>query len=62
MVKFESQKINIKTFEKYIGPNQLSFGKLDLLMEIRGVSSGSVSPFDVINDIQSGSLSSFVKS
>ena len=50
LVALEDQEINIKDLRKAIGSSQLSFAKPDLLMEILGLSPGSVTPFGVIND------------
>lgn len=40
----------MKKLKTKIGSHHLSFGKPDLLMEVLGVSPGSVTPFALIND------------
>jgi Ala-tRNA(Pro) deacylase len=42
--------IDLKTLPKLIGCDRLSFGKPELLMEVLGVTAGSVTPFALIND------------
>jgi Ala-tRNA(Pro) deacylase len=42
--------IDLKTLHKTIGAARLSFGKAELLMEVLGVTPGSVTAFSVIND------------
>lgn len=41
--------IKIKDVGKLIGANNMSFGKPDLLMDVLGVPSGSVTPFAAVN-------------
>jgi Ala-tRNA(Pro) deacylase len=43
-------KVDLKTLHKTIGCARLSFGKADLLMQMLGISPGSVNAFAVIND------------
>jgi Ala-tRNA(Pro) deacylase len=40
----------MKSLHKVIGSERLSFGRPELLMEVLGVSPGSVTPFALIND------------
>jgi Ala-tRNA(Pro) deacylase len=42
--------IDLKSLHKQIGCARLSFGKPDLLMEVLGVTPGSVTAFALIND------------
>jgi Ala-tRNA(Pro) deacylase len=44
--------VDLKSLHKRIGAARLSFGKPDLLMEVLGVSPGSVTSFALINDDQ----------
>lgn len=44
--------VPMKTLHKLIGCKRLSFGKPDLLMEILGVTPGSVTAFSVMNDTE----------
>jgi Ala-tRNA(Pro) deacylase len=46
------RRIDLKTLHGRIGAKRLSFGKPDLLMEVLGVTPGSVTPFALINDAQ----------
>ena len=50
VVASEDAKIDLKRFHQLIGSARLSFGKPDLLMEVLGVTPGTVSPFTLIND------------
>ncbi|MBI1273985.1 MAG: prolyl-tRNA synthetase associated domain-containing protein [Alphaproteobacteria bacterium] len=43
-------RADLGQIEKIIGAARLSFGKPDLLMEVLGVTPGSVPPFALIND------------
>jgi len=43
-------QINLKTLHKVLGCARLSFGKPDLLMDVLGVTPGSVTTFALIND------------
>lgn len=45
-----ARKVNLKALEKSIGAARVSFGKPDLLMEVLGVTPGSVTAFCLIND------------
>jgi Ala-tRNA(Pro) deacylase len=42
--------VDLKTLHKSLGCARLSFGKPDLLMEVLGISPGSVTAFSLIND------------
>ena len=42
--------VDLKNLHKLLGCQRLSFGKPDLLMEVLGVTPGSVTAFAVIND------------
>jgi Ala-tRNA(Pro) deacylase len=43
-------KIDLKALHRGLGSDRLSFGRPELLMEVLGVSPGSVTPFALIND------------
>ena len=43
-------KIDLKSLHKALGSDRLSFGRPELLMEVLGVTPGSVTPFALIND------------
>jgi Ala-tRNA(Pro) deacylase len=51
-VTLDGQPINLKSFSKLIGSNNLSFGKPELLREVLGIEPGSVTPFALINDTE----------
>jgi Ala-tRNA(Pro) deacylase len=42
--------VDLKTLPSRIGSKRLSFGKPDLLLEVLGVTPGSVTPFSLMND------------
>ena len=44
--------VDLKRLPKMIGSARLSFGKPDLLLEVLGVTPGSVTAFAVINDVE----------
>lgn len=44
-------RIDMKAMPKAIGSARLSFGKPDLLLEVLGVTPGSVTAFSVVNDV-----------
>jgi Ala-tRNA(Pro) deacylase len=44
------KRADITAIEKRIGSARLSFGKPELLLEVLGVTPGSVTPFALIND------------
>ena len=52
VVCLEDREVNMKDLKTRIGSAHLSFGKTDLLMDVLGVSPGSVSPFTLINDAE----------
>ncbi len=53
LVVAESRSVvDLKSLHRTIGSARLSFGKADLLMEILGVTPGSVTAFAVMNDTQ----------
>jgi Ala-tRNA(Pro) deacylase len=43
-------RIDLKSLHKVLGSDRLSFGSPDLLIEVLGVTPGSVTPFALIND------------
>jgi Ala-tRNA(Pro) deacylase len=50
LVCLEETKVNLKALRKQIGAKNLSFGKADVLIDVLGVTPGSVTPFSLIND------------
>ena len=50
IVALEDSTINLKTVPAIIGSRRLSFGKPELLLEVLGLTPGSVTPFGLIND------------
>lgn len=52
VVTLEEARVDLKTLPGRIGAARLSFGRPELLMEVLGVSPGSVSPFALINDTE----------
>jgi len=46
------KRADINRLEKQIGSARLSFGKPELLMEVMGLTPGSVTPFGLLNDTQ----------
>jgi Ala-tRNA(Pro) deacylase len=46
------KRADLNALEKRIGSARLSFGKPELLLEILGLTPGSVTPFGLINDFQ----------
>jgi len=52
LVCLEDTKVDLKALRKQIGAGNLSFGKAELLMELLGVTPGSVTPFALINDTE----------
>lgn len=50
IVALEDSQINLKAAPEKIGSKRLSFGKPELLMEVLGITPGSVTPFSLIND------------
>lgn len=50
IVALEDARIDLKAAKDKIGSKRLTFGKPELLLEILGVTPGSVTPFGLIND------------
>ena len=50
LVCLEDTKVDLKELRKKIGAQNLSFAKAELLLELLGVTPGSVTPFALIND------------
>jgi Ala-tRNA(Pro) deacylase len=50
VVALQSTPIHLKSLEKRINSDRLSFAKPELLREVLGVEPGSVTPFALIND------------
>ncbi len=50
IVALEDAGIDLKAAKDKIGSKRLTFGKPELLLEILGVTPGSVTPFGLIND------------
>ena len=46
------KRADINRIEKNIGAARISFGKPELLLEVMGLTPGSVTPFGLINDTQ----------
>jgi Ala-tRNA(Pro) deacylase len=46
----EDTPVNLKTLHHAIGSGRLSFGNAELLMEVLGLTPGSVSTFGIVND------------
>jgi Ala-tRNA(Pro) deacylase len=51
VVTLEDAAVDLKALPARIGAGRLSFGRAELLMEVLGVTPGSVTPFALINDI-----------
>ena len=49
----EETPVNLKTLHHALGSGRLSFGNAELLMEVLGVTPGSVSTFGAVNDTES---------
>lgn len=49
VVALEDRVIDLKALTKAIGAKRLSFGSVELLWEVLGVSPGAVTPFALIN-------------
>lgn len=47
-----NKRADINSLEKRIGSARLSFGKPELLMEVLGITPGSVTPFALMNDTE----------
>ena len=52
VVTFEDRPIDLKALRHVIGAAPLSFGKPEALLEVLGLTPGSVTPFGAINDKQ----------
>jgi Ala-tRNA(Pro) deacylase len=52
IVALEDARIDLKAAKDKIGSKRLTFGKPELLLEILGLTPGSVTPFGLINDEQ----------
>ena len=53
----EERHIDLKALKRRLGASgSLSFGSAELLMEVLGVTPGSVTPFAVINDVSDAVL------
>ena len=50
IVALEDAEIDLKNLPHLIGSGRLSFASADLLIEVLGVTPGSVTPFALIND------------
>jgi Ala-tRNA(Pro) deacylase len=50
IVALEDACIDLKAAPALIGSKRLSFGKPDLLLQVLGITPGSVTPFALIND------------
>ncbi len=51
LVALEDRQVDIKALRRMLGAKgSLSFGKPELLLEVLGVTPGSVTPFGLIND------------
>ncbi len=50
VVTLDCQPIDLKSLSKALGCPRFSFGKPELLLEVLGVTPGSVTPFALIND------------
>ena len=50
IVALEDARIDLKAAKDKIGSKRLTFGKPELLLEILGLTPGSVTPFGLIND------------
>ncbi len=50
LVALDSRPIDLNAIGKRIGSARLSFGRPELLLEVLGVTPGSVTPFALIND------------
>jgi len=50
VVALEERRIDLKALAKALGAPRFSFGSPELLLDVLGVTPGSVTPFAVIND------------
>lgn len=52
VVAESATRVDIKGLAKKLGTGRLSFGKPDLMLEVLGVTPGSVTAFAIVNDTQ----------
>ncbi len=52
VVAEQASQVDLKKLHKHIGAQRLSFGKPDLLVEVQGMTPGSVNPFGLMNVTQ----------
>lgn len=52
LVCLDGRRIDMNRLSKVLGCPRLSFGKPELLLEVLGVTPGSVTPFALINDVE----------
>jgi len=52
VVAKDDTKVDLKSLAKRLGLGRLSFGKPELLLTLLGVTPGSVTPFALINDVE----------
>jgi Ala-tRNA(Pro) deacylase len=50
VVALADTRVDLKALQKRLGVDRWSFGKPELLLEVLGVTPGSVTPFSLIND------------
>lgn len=50
LVALDGRAIELNAIAKFIGAARLSFGRPELLLEVLGVTPGSVTPFALMND------------
>ncbi len=50
LVALEDSEIRLNALAKYLNQGRFSFGKADIMMDLLGVTPGSVTPFGLIND------------
>lgn len=50
VVAEQASVVDLKSLHRHIGSQRLSFGKPDLLMDVLGMTPGSVNPFALMND------------
>jgi len=50
VVARDDQRVDLKALGRRLGAGNLSFGKPELLLEVLGVTPGSVTPFGLAND------------
>ncbi|KAB2848176.1 MAG: prolyl-tRNA synthetase associated domain-containing protein [Hyphomicrobiaceae bacterium] len=50
VVALNNARIDLKTLHNKLGSGRLSFGSADLLVEVLGITPGSVTPFALVND------------